>query len=818
MPRDLTRLIVRDASDRAAPLRRVSPRFLNQLPFSATFSLGPLIEFWNDAAQEKPSVAASLWPEIQSYLADFPDLRGPLENVDVLEEHRAFLEMLLSVVFPSAFGDTEPAAALVPFEYRAVHATPAFTRLFSQESGLLSGRVNLDLSTFTYGKTISAYLHILRSVYDVDVPFEYPVTFTTKDSATNLDRHYRIATDLRFVRIKQIGVLPDLDDGTVRKLVANVSELSDWMRLIPPSSFEFYGMSIARASDVTDERMIAMLERDLVEEDSLVNRSVLPDVEAHVRSLLKVPHLELGLAAVDSGEFYLLNEPSQPIVGTFFTRSARYDISDLEGSIFERCLEDRSIQVAEDLSAEEERSPIENDLLRWGVRNIIAAPLFARSDRVGVLYVWSSRPASLHALNAMKLLELLPIFSAAVRRAREEMRNRVRNVIMGQYTAIHPTVEWRFRRAAMHFIQKQERGDALDIEPIVFHAVYPLFAATDIRASSEHRNVAVQHDLLEHLDAARGVIAHALERQPSTMLHHLLARTDRYRTSLEKTLASSDEAAVRDFIQMDLEPILLNLQGASDRLDDAITRYLEAADSQGGTLYGRSRAFERSVERINATISDCLDSEQAKIQELVPHYFEKHQTDGVDFTIYAGDSLLEEGGFEPEHLSVLRLWQLMVLCGIAARTEALREQLDMPLETTHLILVQNTPISIRYRFDETRFDVDGPHHVRFEIMKQRVEKARLKTSSQRLTQPDRIAIVYSQDREIREYAAYVDHLQERGLITPNVERVDLDDLQGIKGLRALRVRVDAEALASAPEIEPDELLRIVRSVSSSPAR
>ena len=48
---------------------------------------------------------------------------------------------------------------------------------------------------------------------------------------------------------------------------------------------------------------------------------------------------------------------------------------------------------------------------------------------------------------------------------------------------------------------------------------------------------------------------------------------------------------------------------------------------------------------------------------MFPHYFEKQKTDGVDYQIYVGASLLEDGRFDPLCLKNLRLWQLMVTCG-----------------------------------------------------------------------------------------------------------------------------------------------------------
>ena len=40
-----------------------------------------------------------------------------------------------------------------------------------------------------------------------------------------------------------------------------------------------------------------------------------------------------------------------------------------------------------------------------------------------------------------------------------------------------------------------------------------------------------------------------------------------------------------------------------------------------------------------------------------------------------------------------------------------------------------------------------------------------------------------------EYFEYIDYLQDRGMLEPGVEELELEELQGVKGLLALRVRV-----------------------------
>src|SRR5688572_32009050 len=99
----------------------------------------------------------------------------------------------------------------------------------------------------------------------------------------------------------------------------------------------------------------------------------------------------------------------------------------------------------------------------------------------------------------------------------------------------------------------------------------------------------------------------------------------------------------------------------------------------------------------------------------------------------------------------------MVTCGIAVRAHRLRDRLPIPLETTHLILVQHAPLSIRFRFDEKRFDVDGAYNVRYEIIKKRIDKAVIRGTAERLTQPGQVALVYSHPSEAHEWREYIEY-------------------------------------------------------------
>jgi hypothetical protein len=105
-------------------------------------------------------------------------------------------------------------------------------------------------------------------------------------------------------------------------------------------------------------------------------------------------------------------------------------------------------------------------------------------------------------------------------------------------------------------------------------------------------------------------------------------------------------------------------------------------------------------------------------------------------------------------------------------------------------LAHSVPLSISFRTEERKFDVDGAYNVRYEIIKKRIDKVRIKETNERLTQPGKIAIVYSQVKDATEYEEYIEFLQNLHLIKPGIEHYDLEELQGVVGLKALRVDVN----------------------------
>ena len=129
------------------------------------------------------------------------------------------------------------------------------------------------------------------------------------------------------------------------------------------------------------------------------------------------------------------------------------------------------------------------------------------------------------------------------------------------------------------------------------------------------------------------------------------------------------------------------------------------------------------------------------------------------------------------------------MCEMENEHYKLSRKLSHPLDVASMILVFSTPLSVRFRMDEKRFDVDGTYNSRYEVIKKRVDKAYIKGTKTRITQPGKIAIVYSQKKDEKEYLNYIRFLQAKKHIGESVEVVDIEDLQAVTGLKAILVEV-----------------------------
>ena len=766
-------------------------------PYRCVFSLKPLIDYWNQGASGCDPCKGRILEAIQTSLEAAPGLLEPIEDLSLLDAHQDLIRILMSAVFPTAFWESELVGALVPFQLSPVFMSPMFQRLYLNEDGSLRGRFPLETDKIARARQIRSSLLILKRCYGIDKDLDYPLVRIVEDPETGLDRHFQFWPNLRFVDVHTVGSPPNLTDRDLATVMQRLEEPEVLREFLPPENFEFHGFTLIHAVDVTLYEVISGLERDLIDKSSIASQEGFLRLQDRLRTLLRRPDVMVGLAAIKNDEVLLLNNGCEMTHSCIFADSRHRPVSEFKGSMFDRAMQHDGISTIRDVTADSSCTGMDKDILEFGIRSMMIAPLRYQGELIGALNLGSPNPDDFGPGEELVLSQILPLFSMALKRSLDELEQNVEAVIKQKCTAVHPSVEWRFRGAALRHLERSGNGESSELEPIVFRDVFPLYGASDVRGSSEARNRAIQSDLVEHLDLALQIVRSAAEAKPLPILSEVSHRTERHLDSIRSGLSSGDQTSILKFLRNELEPLFPLLQGFGTRVTDCIEVYGKAMDATVGMVYRERRDFERSISFFNQRISTYLDHEEAETQSVFPHYFNKHQTDGVDYIIYVGASMVENGAFDALYVRNLRLWQLMVACGIAWHAEDIRKSLKFPLDATHLILVSHSPVSIRFRFDEKRFDVDGAYDVGHEIIRSRIDKATVKGRNERLTQPGKIAIVYSRPNEYQEMTHHIDYLQGRGYLDDDLESLEIDDLPGVQGLRALRVGISLQSATLA---------------------
>lgn len=750
----------------------------------------PLIHYWESKINDDNKGISLFAQEIVKQLNHTPALTQPITDTDTIHNNGDLIELLMTAAFPPATWESEISGALFPFQGYSFFHTPRFAETLLTDGHYLKKPLNLDAEKMAYFNIRTVYLLILEKFYQIPAPAAEPVIFTVPDYQMGLYRHYHVLMNHTFLDIKINGALPILTEADRNILFQNFRNMEIWMEYIPPALIEVEGFNLLTLVDVTGQEVLSSLRYDLLEKDVLQAQNRFEQLQEKIRILFNKTKLQLGIATFDKRKNTFVS------VGHQLNNSSLVQNNDPAGpnaasfkTIYDKLLQEQDPLVMEEVQQAGLPENVINLITRNHIRSLILALLRYNGEVIGILELGSPLPGDLNNFCLTKIEQLLPYFALAVKRHAEEIENRVQSIIKERFTAIHPLLEWRFKEAAQNLLEKQEAGQPAEMEPIIFDEVYPLYGFSDIRGSSVERNKAVQGDLIEHLQLAAKVMQKAIALQPLPILDELRFYVAKTLRKLRRGILSEDEVAILEVVKKQVEPLFAYLEGQNPELQPIIENYRAALDPDLGILYKRRKNYEQSLNLINETLSALMQEEEEKAQKMFPHYFEKYKTDGIEFSIYVGASLVEHHHFDLVFLKNLRLWQLMTLCEMARRSAALKNKLKMPLETTQLLLVYTQPLSIRFRVDERKFDVDGAYNIRYEIVKKRIDKALIAGTGERLTQPGKVVIVYTHAKEAEEYREYIEYLQNKGLVSRHVEYLEVEDLQGVSGLHAIRITV-----------------------------
>jgi len=761
-------------------------------PFHIKISFNKFLNQYDDLIQADNDFIASNARRVLKIAEEYPVLRTGFSDLSLLKSYEKEIEGILQDAFNPILSGNEIKAASVPFHDILFNISERFKTIIETAGEGFDLKIKNMPSDDVY---IIACTIIMKICYGFDVNFKRPFLYEIPDEK-GIMRYYKILYNADFVEISPNEKAHIITQADVDELLDNFKNIKLWKDKFPPGSHDFKGFVISNMFDITDDQSISNIKSTLIKQEKRKDESFMKDFQEVFRSLLGIKDINVGFAVYNADEdtldsvyglglnSYLLNDQTSVLCSEILCKWS-----------YKKLLEENeyfSVSDVDKVYAESigEVAPHIASLKSQDIKSVIFAPIANEEGLLGILEIVSDQPKKLNSINANKLLDIMPFIVSAVERSKKEEENLIEAIIQKECTSIHPSVHWKFTKEAREYIKTQVTTKSTPtFKKIGFENVYPLYGQIDVRSSSNARNNAVQKDLSLQLSLVQKIFEKTLEEKSLPIYEQFTFQLAQYHSVLESNFKVDSEREITNFLKDDVAPFLKLIKKNHQELKPDINEYFDKIDSDLGVIYYYRKHYDDTVRLINRSMSKHLDHRQEEAQKMYPHFFERYKTDGVEHNMYIGNSITKENTFNSIYLYNLRLWQMQVMCEMENKYYSNQHQFPLALDVASMILVFNQPLSIRFRMEEKRFDVDGTYNARYEVIKKRVDKACIKGTEERITQKGKLTIVYSQKEDKEEYLRYIKFLQSKKFLDEHVELLELEDLQGMTGLKALRVGI-----------------------------
>lgn len=759
------------------------------LPIKPLVSFNKLLEYYDKSAKSDDDFLAAKAKRVLEAQAPYPELREGFEDLSLLKKHEKVIHLILEDLFSDVLSQNEIKIASLPYNNIVFNSSKRFQKILNEAGPDYVPVIRNQEEGVSY---IMASTVLLNFYYGFQLDFSRSYFYDIPDS-NGVMRYYRILYNADFMEFIPTKKAKKITQSDVDELLANPDNLDLWKDKIPPDSFISKGFVISNMFDVTTEHAISEMKSGLIASDKRSSDHFMSDLQQTFKSFFKLSDVRVGFVTFNSREdqfervygkgfesFILGNKDVRPC-DKVLCRSS-YDKLLMQKAYFTIPDVDKYYKLSKG------RDPYKN-LYKQGIKSAIFAPIVFDKELLGVLEVVSEKTNGLNGVNATKLDDVMPYIVSAVARSKIEEENLIDAVIQHECTSVHSSVYWRFQEEAKRFIRDGLEGNQRNFKEIVFKDVKPLYGQVDIKDSSRARNGAIQRDLIIQLSEISNVLEKAWDKNKLPIYEELMFRINNHIDDIKELLHTNSEQSIFNFVTEEINPVLRHLKKTDAELNKFILDYETKIDPDTDSYYDHRRNYDESVMMINQKLVHIIDKKQEDAQAMFPHYFERYKTDGVEHNMYIGDSIVEDASYDSLYLNNLRLWQLQVMWEMENAHYDLKKGLPLPLDVASLILVYNTSLSIRFRMDEKRFDVDGTYNARYEVIKKRIDKSFIKGTNERLTQPGKLVVVYSQKKDELEYLRYIRFLRSKGYFTDAIEIVELEGLQGVSGLKAIRAEI-----------------------------
>ncbi|WP_027380127.1 GAF domain-containing protein [Chryseobacterium daeguense] len=735
---------------------------------------------YNDRLEYRVNYAQSLIEKTKN----FQELRDGFQDTSLLEKHDELIRLLLADLFPTGLTNNEIKAASIPLSNITFNYTERFKNILKDAGKDFEIELrNIDDDEFY----VFCCCMILQAYFKRDIkstiPFYYDIP-----NRQGIMKHYKITVNADFTEIYPTENAKIPSEEVINMLLENLDDYKLWKKYFPSQSWILKGFTIISLVDCTSEVALSDLKSTMIQIDP-ENLSPDDNLKEIFKSYFDVAELNFGLM--------LFNKKDQrleriPIYESVFTNHIldfwinAFDEETRKNTFNNLNHNSRPIVISnvDNLDNEIKSLPSFNILKKNKINSFMVIPIMKDGDLLAIMEFTSPLANSFNGLKLKKMEFFTDMILFSLNRFSFEKNFQIEAIIQREYTTIHDSVVWKFRNEAEKYFNASLSKKIYTLKQISFKNLTPVFGFSDIRSSSEKRFNLMLEDLNQQIDSLHGIFT--LINSDSEK--YLLA-LDIFENELNNEIKADSEQRFQRLLREEIHPFLqakLEIKSSSE-IKAKIKDYFTQVFTQNDLFYGNRKSLDDSITLVNRKLADMLDESQVQAQQIFPHYYERFKSDGVEHNLYTGQNIAPELHYHSKVVHKLRYWQLKTICNMEREMQNFKKDLPISLDIASLIFVYNEKIDIRFRMDEKRFDVDGAFNSYYEIIKKRIDKAHIKDSTERITCPGKITIVYFGMENQKEYLEYINKLQKKEILKNDVEFLKVEDLQGITGLLALRV-------------------------------
>jgi len=760
------------------------------------FSFRPFIAYLKKRVDIEQTIKGEFYRFVLNKFKNYPELERETLSAKEAAKYTDVLELVYTILSPAIEDESKFLWALsTPVPSQVIYSTDAFFNFLTTHHNKDKKDTNEDgLSFFQHQQIDFIYRLILQKLYNFPPDISNDIIYSQADPQTNICKYYRIHTDTNFIEVTAKGNLPEINPEMVEPLLYDGVEMDILQDIIPLSLFRLEGFAVITIDDVTADHSIENIRNALV---NYTNNDGETDLYGHVISSLQTL---TGNAAIKFGLLPLLRVNGALIFDTkecgnsILVKTAKEQQLAEEtyssfintyiqkpGAIYFSTLSDKKIEQFTFLKT----------IKQSGIKSYAMLPVYYNRKLAGILEIYSDQRVVFYEKLLSKLQGAIPLLAQLLQDSAEQFNLSLNDVIKTNFTTLQQPVEWKFTEAAWHYLIAKNTGiDEPDIEVVTFENVYPLFGSIDIRDSTIKHNEALNNDMDVIMTALQSAVDELKNHIPNRSFTKLATAQKNWLRLFATARKSADEIMFSNTLHGVIHPYLSQYRQKYPATEALLNEFAKTINEKKGDGYANRRALETSIKQINSALNHYFERAQIKLQKIYPCYFEKFRSDGIEYDIYTGQAIAPMLEFTPDHLKQFRTWQIRSMVEVAILAYNLQGKMPVPLQIASLIFVHSSQINICFRNDERRFDVEGYYNIRYEVIKKRIDKVHIKDTKQRLTQPGQIALVYFNDTEAEDYIGHIKELQKEKKLKNDLHMVQLEELQGVTGLKALRVSVN----------------------------